>query len=272
MRVTQYVSALIIAIIAMSGSFQQVLFSTSRILVSFMALLFLVGNPSLAVAQTMTVTVASTTTTTIHDTGMPIASGWSLVGTGQGGTLHMSSFAAPTRVTTVWKWVRDTSRWAFYAPSLDAQGGTVLADYAASQGYEVLSAINPGEGFWVNASQAFFLSWYSGGEISSTSFQAGKPGALKQGWNLIAICPPRTPGEFNLDIGASPPAAGVVPVNLTTLWAWDNLQSKWYFYSPGLAAQSGTALTDYIASQGYLDFTANNKILGSWMGFWVNKP
>jgi hypothetical protein len=34
----------------------------------------------------------------------------------------------------------------------------------------------------------------------------------------------------------------------------------------------GTALADYIAGKGYLDFAANNKTLAPWLGSWANKP
>ena len=37
-------------------------------------------------------------------------------------------------------------------------------------------------------------------------------------------------------------------------------------------AQGGTALSDYIASKGYLDFAANNRTLGNGIGFWLNRP
>ena len=77
---------------------------------------------------------------------------------------------------------------------------------------------------------------------------------------------------FNLSLSATPPAAGVVPINLTSLWAWDTALSKWYFYAPSLEAQGGTALTDYITSKAYLDFTQHSKKLGNGLGFWVNKP
>jgi hypothetical protein len=63
-----------------------------------------------------------------------------------------------------------------------------------------------------------------------------------------------------------------VPINLTSLWAWDNTQGKWVFYAPSLEAQGGTALTEYISSHGYSDFTSANKTLGDGVGFWVNKP
>ncbi|MDD5029938.1 MAG: hypothetical protein PHH58_10630 [Rhodoferax sp.] len=53
---------------------------------------------------------------------------------------------------------------------------------------------------------------------------------------------------------------------------WDNPANKWYFYAPNLQGQGGTALFDYTASKGYLDFTTTGKLLGAGMGFWVNRP
>jgi len=38
-------------------------------------------------------------------------------------------------------------------------------------------------------------------------------------------------------------------INLVTLWAWDNPLSRWYFYSPSLDGQGGTALLDYTAGK-----------------------
>ena len=75
---------------------------------------------------------------------------------------------------------------------------------------------------------------------------------------------------FYLSLSATPSAAGTVPQNLTTLWAWDNSASQWYFYAPQLDASGG--LANYISSKGYLDFTKNSKTLGKGQGFWVNKP
>jgi hypothetical protein len=89
---------------------------------------------------------------------------------------------------------------------------------------------------------------------------------------LISIGTSKTPSAFNTELSASPPAPGVVPQNFETLWAWDNSLGKWYFFAPSLAAQSGTALTEYIASHGYLDFAAANRTLDSGLGFWVKKP
>ncbi|MEI6601738.1 MAG: hypothetical protein WCN21_14745, partial [Comamonadaceae bacterium] len=61
-------------------------------------------------------------------------------------------------------------------------------------------------------------------------------------------------------------------VATTTLWAWDSAQFKWYFYAPSLQAQGSTALSDYIKTNGYLDFASASKTLGPGTGFWIYKP
>jgi len=167
---------------------------------------------------------------------------------------------------SIWKWVAPQSAWAFYAPAIAAQGGTTLADFIASKGYQSLTSIAGGEGFWVNTKQAGSINILSSTIVSSTSFQG-----MTSGWKLIAIGNTQTASGFNTDMSTTPPAAGVVPQNFTSLWAWDSAQSKWYFYSPSLDAQGGTALSDYITSHGYLNFSTANKTLGSGVGFWVNK-
>ena len=77
-----------------------------------------------------------------------------------------------------------------------------------------------------------------------------------------------TPSEFNLRLSVIPPAQGTIPLNLTTLWAWDSALGGWYFYAPGLEVTGG--LVNYISSKNYLDF--GNKTLAPATGFWVNKP
>ena len=88
------------------------------------------------------------------------------------------------------------------------------------------------------------------------------------GGNLIAIGDNKTPSEFNKTIGATPPAPGDIPINLTTLWAWDAVLTNWYFYAPSLEKNGG--LLNYIQSKSYLDF--GTKALTPTTGFWVNKP
>jgi hypothetical protein len=77
---------------------------------------------------------------------------WNLVGYSDGAPVNVADvFSNATDVTTVWKWIPATSKWAFYSPSF-ADGG---AAYAASKGYDPLVTINNGDGFWVNAKTSF---------------------------------------------------------------------------------------------------------------------
>ena len=224
-------------------------------------------------STTTSSTVTSTTTTTLASTifTITLSKGWSLLGNGTDQPLTMTTLVGDqaSSVTTVWKWDVAQTGWQFYAPSMDA---TALQTYATNKSYGVLSQINAGEGFWVNAANAFSVTLPSGTAITASDFQDGRPLALKKGWNLIAIGSALLPSAFNMALSASPPTVDVVPLNLTTLWAWDNLQAQWYFYAPNLEAHGGTALTDYIVNKGYFDFTATHKLLGPGMGFWVNKP
>ena len=199
--------------------------------------------------------------------------GWNLVGNGLGSPIPVSvAFGNAANVTTVWKWETSGSAagvtypaWAFYTPTL-ADGG---AAYAASKGYDFLVTINPGEGFWVNA-KANFTSPISGSAVTTASFQDQivPPNRLPQGWSLIAVGDNPSASGFNIGIGATPPATGVIPGNLVSLWAWDAATANWYFYAPSLDANGN--LASYIAGKNYLNF--GSRPLDPATGFWVNHP
>ena len=181
--------------------------------------------------------------------------GWNLLGNSLNQTLSVASmFSDPSTVTTVWKWDAVNAGWQFYAPSMDTP---TLQTYATSKGYGVLSVINPGEGYWVNAKAQPTLGTQSGNAFNLTAAN------LVAGWNLVATGNDVMPSAFNASLNAIPPAVGV-----STLWAWNNPSSQWHFYAPSLDA-NGT-LSAYVAGKGYLDFDA--KTLGNGTGFWVNKP
>lgn len=192
---------------------------------------------------------------------LPIALGWNLVGNSTSVALDVATLFGnnASNVTTVWKWLPSKSNWAFYTPSL-ADGG---AAYAASKGYEFLTTISAGDGFWVNAKVAVAVQLPAGAAVSSTSLRT----ALSAGWNLVAVGDKRAPRGVNTVAGPAP-AAGDLPINLTSLWAWDNQKSNWYFYAPSLDKSGG--LTGYIQQKSYLDFGA--KTLDPVTGFWVNRP
>ena len=196
---------------------------------------------------------------------LSIVPGWNLVGNSNNSVIDVTTeFGATDKISSVWKWVPVNNKWAFFTPSMTA---TSLATYANSKGYDVLTTVNAGEGYWVNAKTAFTVQLPIGAAVTSTSFQN-----MTSGWHLIATGDTLTPSGFNTALSMTPPATGVVPQNFTSLWAWDNATSKWYFYAPSLEAQGGTALSDHITAHGYLDFASTSKTLGPGVGFWVNKP
>ena len=220
------------------------------------------GTNLMHAAQTWTPFCYQCGTTTGSASTMNFLSGWNLAGNGSSGAIDVATvFGDKAKVNSVWKWVGATSKWAFYAPS-QIDGG---ASYANGKGYDFLTSVAGGEGFWVNAGAAFTAPLPTGTAVSSGSFQS-----MPSGWNLIAIGDGKTPSGFNTSLSTSPPSPGVTPLNLTSLWAWDATKSNWYFYAPSLEAKGGTSLTDYITSKNYLDF--GTATLGPTAGFWVNKP
>jgi MBG domain (YGX type) len=189
-----------------------------------------------------------------------LVAGWNLLGNSVEASLDVTTvFSDSTQVATVWKWAPATSKWAFYAPSMNA---TDLASYAAGKGYIVLGAVSAGEGFWVNAKTAITAPMPSGAAVHSTSFATGGVRALPQSWSLIATGDGLTPAVFNQTIGS-------LPINLSTLWAWDATNKNWYFFAPSLDNNGGLAA--YIANKSYLDFAKMpSGALSPSTGFWVN--
>lgn len=90
--------------------------------------------------------VATTTPPTLAE--MHLTSGWNMRGVSSSTPVKVAeTFSDATKVATVWKWVESSAKWAFYSPLLPDGG----AEYAVSKGYDFLTSIATGEGFWVNA-------------------------------------------------------------------------------------------------------------------------
>jgi hypothetical protein len=87
---------------------------------------------------------------------MQIANGWSLVGYTGGTTVKVETIFGTvaannipnvtSNITSVWKWVN--GGWQFWTPAMTS---TELASYATSKGYQVLTDLQPGDGYWINA-------------------------------------------------------------------------------------------------------------------------
>ncbi len=223
-------------------------------------------------STTATTSTTSTTVTTTTTTVPPanLVTGWNLLGNGIETAMDVAStLGDANKVNTVWKWVvagttHSSGAWAFYSPSM-SDGGKA---YAAGKGYDALTSIQAGEGFWVNAKAAFTLGLPAGTTVSSASFATGTGHhALVKGWNLVATGDKPTPLAFHQSVGA-------LPINFTTLWAWDAAKRGWYFWAPGLANDGNLAA--YLTQKSYLDFvtlpTTPVGTLSPTTGFWVNKP
>lgn len=112
-----------------------------------------------------------------HAADMQIANGWSLVGYAGGtsvkvnaifGTVSANSIPNVTsNITSVWKWVNDG--WQFWTPAMTA---TELASYALSKGYRVLTDLQPGDGYWINAKSAITLNDFAASPTKLGSFKA----------------------------------------------------------------------------------------------------
>jgi alpha-tubulin suppressor-like RCC1 family protein len=199
-------------------------------------------------------------TTTPTQPIVMIEKGWNLVGNGGNTPMDVPAlFGDANKVVSLWKWVKSgnapniTSGWAFYTP-LEADGG---ASIAASKGYDTLSVIQSGEGFWVRANEAFSVPMTAPAWILSDVFAPGQSNALTSGWNLVATGEADTPSAFKETVGS-----------FKTLWAWNNSTNGWYFYSPALEASGG--LAGYLGKNGYLDF--GGLTFQPTTGFWVNMP
>jgi len=218
-----------------------------------------------------------------------LVQGWNLVGNSVEAPITVaSSFNDANKVITIWKWVTTGNTagisypaWAFYAPG-QADGGQT---YAANKGYDFLTTINAGEGFWVNAKTPFTSPLPAGNPVQPNSFMptvatpatAGGAHALPHGWSLIASGSNPTPTQLNAALGASistPPTTGQVHANFISLWAWDATKTQWYFWSPALV--NNGSLAAYLTSKGYLDFATLSGTptgtLSSATGVWVNLP
>lgn len=210
----------------------------------------------------------------------PVPTNWYLLGNGSERTLDVTALGDASVITSVWKWNAANSKWTFHAPSLTGQA---LNDYAAAKGYDVLTTIEAGEGYWVNAKTAFAAPASSGARVLSSSFRpatvsaAGGSRALSTGWNLVATGDDPTPAAFDLAIATD---SSVVPpdgqgyANLVSLWAWEPTTARWYFWAPSLAYSGG--LANYLAGKGHLDFSnmpaTPAGTLSQATGFWVNMP
>lgn len=201
-----------------------------------------VGTTTSTVATATTTSTSSPAATTTTQVGgettltLPVSSGWSLLSSTIGLQAAVA-FADSGSFTSVWKW--QGGSWAVYLP-----GEQVPGSYAAAKGFVALTTINPGEGFWVNASGATSLA------IKGTPVYGEL--VLVKGWNLVG-----------LKAGAAKAVATLLGGNagsVASVWKWTGV--TWAVYLPG-NADHGQA---YAADKGFEPLIT----IKPGEGFWVN--
>ena len=191
--------------------------------------------------------------------------GWNLLGNATAATVDPAvSFGDPNSFLTVWKWNAAQGRWAIFITGVSP---AALSSYAQTNGFDVLTAIHPKEGFWVNAVGATTILGpvspppSPGSGTPTLTLQAAD---LTPGWNLVSSSDAKTPSALSAALESALLASGK---RIVTIWAWDATSNAWKFFAPSLEQQGGSALSDYINSQGHLPFGAS---LRGVEGYWVN--
>ena len=113
--------------------------------------------------------------------------GWNLLGYSDAADVVVAdAFGDKAKVTTVWKWTG--TRWAFYSPDL-ADGGKA---YAATKGYDFLTTLKSGDGFWVNAKQTFSATLPAAPAPVNQAALTGITATMKTFSDLFATAVPST--------------------------------------------------------------------------------
>ena len=133
-----------------------------------------------------------------------VAMGWNLLASAEKKTpsqlssaMRCSLAADGKAISTLWSWDASTSAWKFYAPSLEAQGGTALSDFIAGKKYQPSSAVlAETEGFWVNAVAAavapvWLVKVHNAADLTA-ALAAAEPG------HCIQLAAGSYPGNFRI--------------------------------------------------------------------------
>ena len=176
--------------------------------------------------------------------------GWNLLGNSVDKSINIATmFGDTNKVTSVWKWDNTGNRWMFYAPSLST---AELQSYISSNGFGLLTTIEGGEGYWVNAKTATDYGTQTGLGVISPKLGAG--------WNLVASGGTADSSTVSVEMFSH---ISKKVVDVTSVWQWAGM--KWNFYAPALM-MDGT-LSSYQTANKYGPITGS--VSGVGKGFWV---
>lgn len=180
--------------------------------------------------------------------------GWNLLGARTVFAVNQV-FNDATHYASVWKWADNGSggkTWAVYLPG-GKDGNNTLdggASYATSKGFGLLTAIGPGEGFWVNCQQA-------GTPVALPGALAEGGLSVGNGWNLVAVKGGQDTAVVDL--------VAAKKSSVVSLWKWtDNgVGGKtWAVSLPG----AGDGGASYATGKGFGQLTT----IAPGEGFWIN--
>ncbi len=201
--------------------------------------------------------------------------GWNLVGnpTNTQFNVRTNFVGLSDKIVSVWKWSGPQSGiWEFYSPRL---AETSIQKYAADKGLGVLIQVNPGEGFWVLATDYYSMPCITAQADETLEFNLSF-GAIQQGWSLVALSSNMQVSEIARVANQSPPTPGggvtsaLNPkMQIISMWGWNSDKGKWYFYSPMIDTVYGpTAAREYTERKGYELFPEWYYPVGN--GLWMN--
>lgn len=237
---------------------------------------FLLNNVNAAQADDIGAYIANPNATTaaptaaapvvaVSPTSLQVAQGWNLLGNSLIHPLTAALQFNDQNIASVWRWDVATAGWSFYTSLLTV---AELGTYTASNGLGILSQINPGEGFWVNAKANITLPIQTDTSLVSSAIVIQAPPSVgtsassatvtptsllvEQGWNLLGDNlgqPLNVASQFN-------------DQNIESVWRWDATSNRWQLYTPLLTA---AALQAYATSKGYGVLGQINPGEGYWV-------
>ncbi|MDP2105846.1 MAG: hypothetical protein Q8J76_07615, partial [Desulfobulbaceae bacterium] len=201
----------------------------------------LAGNSALATPASSTVSIKNTENITLM-----LTPGWNLASC----MVEFNAsevFGDSTTYASVWKWLASEKRWEVYLPT-DPDNGEA---YAKSKGFELLSTVLPGEGFWVNVQSDKPPTTDIRGELAKDPSLA-----LAKGWNLLGL---KSGQSLWIEDRSDAEKTAI-----ESLWKWKGKEKKWAVSLPN--APDGDGGQAYADSKG---FTLLESI-DPGEGFWVN--
>ena len=117
------------------------------------------------------------------DPSFSLKKGWNLIGLKNDEKKIVTDLISgiEAKIASVWKWEKND--WSVYLP------GQTTGKYASIMGFEVLSTINPGEGFWVNCKDALLLAPACSSESEGNDSACHLSWLLQQSISQIVAAP-----------------------------------------------------------------------------------